>query len=290
MSPTPSLARPLAPDTARDVVLIVLDSCRFDTFAEAAPSFVARLGELERRYSYATWTAPSHYNLLMGILPHPSPKGVHASTYYSRSFQAWGPRLGVPDLRWSDMVPHMWLPRFLRAELGFYTRAMVSLPALNAATPLALEFDSWESMPTHNDFGAMVDRLHFDDHRPTFWLLNVGETHYPYAPAHEPASDWPRIHGVHGVFRRLASGQPVHGDQAPEVFDADRMAALRQRQVDVIRHLDPLVHRLLDQVPPGTSVVVTADHGELFGEGGYFGHGPIHHEKVLEVPFVEGRT
>ena len=29
--------------------------------------------------------------------------------------------------------------------------------------------------------------------------------------------------------------------------------------------------------------------GELFGEEGYFGHGPIHHEKVLEVPFLEGK-
>jgi hypothetical protein len=27
----------------------------------------------------------------------------------------------------------------------------------------------------------------------------------------------------------------------------------------------------------------------LFGEEGYFGHGPILHEKVLEVPFVEGQ-
>jgi hypothetical protein len=27
----------------------------------------------------------------------------------------------------------------------------------------------------------------------------------------------------------------------------------------------------------------------LFGEEGYFGHGPIVHEKVLEVPFVEGK-
>ncbi|HHZ87572.1 MAG TPA: metalloenzyme, partial [Chromatiaceae bacterium] len=29
--------------------------------------------------------------------------------------------------------------------------------------------------------------------------------------------------------------------------------------------------------------------GELFGEGNYFGHGPIMHEKVFEVPFVEGK-
>ena len=35
-------------------------------------------------------------------------------------------------------------------------------------------------------------------------------------------------------------------------------------------------------------VIVTSDHGELFGEDRFFGHGPVCHEKVLEVPFVEG--
>ena len=46
---------------------------------------------------------------------------------------------------------------------------------------------------------------------------------------------------------------------------------------------------LYDALPENSWVIVTADHGELFGEQGYFGHGPIIHEKVLEVPFVEGR-
>ena len=35
-------------------------------------------------------------------------------------------------------------------------------------------------------------------------------------------------------------------------------------------------------------IVRTADHGELFGEMGYFGHGPIMHEKCFEVPYLEG--
>ena len=35
-------------------------------------------------------------------------------------------------------------------------------------------------------------------------------------------------------------------------------------------------------------LVLTSDHGELFGEEDYFGHGPVAHEKLLEVPFLEG--
>ena len=48
-------------------------------------------------------------------------------------------------------------------------------------------------MPTHNDMAAMLDELEFDDDRPTFYLLNVGETHYPYALPDEDPSEWPRI-------------------------------------------------------------------------------------------------
>jgi arylsulfatase A-like enzyme len=55
-----------------------------------------------------------------------------------------------------------------------------------------------------------------------------------------------------------------------------------------VRYLDGVFARLFDQLPSNTWVIVTSDHGELFGEERFFGHGPVMHEKVLEVPFVEG--
>ena len=72
-------------------------------------------------------------------------------------------------------------------------------------------------------------------------------------------------------------------------FDQDKLDLLRERQVDAVRYLDGIFERLFDSVPPNTYITITADHGELFGEEGYFGHGPINHEKVYEVPFVEGQ-
>jgi glucan phosphoethanolaminetransferase (alkaline phosphatase superfamily) len=50
-----------------------------------------------------------------------------------------------------------------------------------------------------------------------------------------------------------------------------------------------VILELFDLVPANTYITVTSDHGELFGEEGYFGHGPINHAKVYEVPFVEGK-
>ena len=63
---------------------------------------------------------------------------------------------------------------------------------------------------------------------------------------------------------------------------------LQQRQVNTVSWVDRSVEQLIDALPPDTWLTITADHGELFGEGGYFGHGPILHDKVMEVPFVEG--
>ena len=36
-------------------------------------------------------------------------------------------------------------------------------------------------------------------------------------------------------------------------------------------------------MPDNTLVILTADHGEAFGEDGFWGHG-IYHEKVMNVP------
>ncbi|MDZ7723799.1 MAG: sulfatase-like hydrolase/transferase [candidate division KSB1 bacterium] len=64
---------------------------------------------------------------------------------------------------------------------------------------------------------------------------------------------------------------------------------LRERQIRAVEYLDTVLERLFNSVPVNTYITVTSDHGELFGEQGYFGHGPIMHDKVFEVPFVEGR-
>jgi hypothetical protein len=285
---------PRAGHARNNYVLIVLDSCRFDAFVAARPRNFGRLGTVERRWSYASWTAPSHYNLLMGLLPHASPSNVYASEYYKRDFVRWNERLGTDGIEFQSLIPSLHLPTYLKQKLGFRTHAMVSLPVLNPATLLNRDFDSYTLMPKHNDMAAMIDRMSFDGERPSFYLLNVGETHYPFALPNEDPSEWPRISGVHGVFRHLdrhvVGGKLVEDEgEAPKAFDQAKLDLLRARQIEAVRYLDTVFERLCDVVPANTYVTVTADHGELFGEDGYFGHGPIRHEKVWEVPFVEGK-
>jgi hypothetical protein len=285
----PVTALPQPPPGAQNLVVVVLDSLRYDSWLAAPPSCLRSLGPVERRFSYASWTAPSHYNLLMGLLPHSSPAHVYASEYYKQDFLRYSERLGVRDIEFKELLPSIFMPTYLKHTLGYRTHARVSLPVLNAFTVINRDFDSYELMPAHNDMAAIVDQVHFDEQRPSFWLLNVGETHYPYSWPGSGAGDLPHISGVHGVFKRLDEIR-AGGDEAAEFFDEDKLRSLHERQIAALEYLDGVLASLLERLPSNTWLIVTSDHGELFGEDGYFGHGPISHEKVLEVPFVEGRV
>jgi hypothetical protein len=278
------------PSKGNNYVLIIFDSCRYDSLIAAHPKTLLKLGEVEQRWSYASWTAPSHYNLLSGLLPHSSPKNVFASEYYKQDFLKFSQRLGIEGIGFKSLIPKLYFPAFLKESLGYRTHAMVSLPVLNPRTILNHGFDTFQLMEHHNDMRAMLKEMRFPEDRPSFYLLNVGETHYPYALPDEPPENWPRISGVHGVFKHLdeqvVGGKLIQGTD--KFFNKSKMKLLRERQIRAVQYLDRVVEELFDIVPKNTYITITSDHGELFGESGFFGHGPIFHRKVFEVPFVEG--
>jgi hypothetical protein len=272
----------------RDFVYIILDSCRFDSFARAATPHMSHLGEAEMRYSYASWTAPSHHSIFMGQVAHKSPTRVLASEVYKKEYARWVDRLDVPDLSFKSFVPELSLAKVLQ-KLGYRTMGRVSMPVLNPLTGFSRYFDDYRLMKDHNDFQGMVDEMQFSSSQPSYWFLNLGETHYPYMLKNE---DLPIISGVHGVVNGMDAAIARSGDmpeEEPPFFSQDQMTDLHDQQVRCVEYVDDVFSALLDKVPRGTHFIVAADHGECFGEGGYFGHGPIMHEKVFQVPFLEGR-
>jgi arylsulfatase A-like enzyme len=277
----------------QNLLFIVFDSCRFDSFFNAKTPNIDRLGETEKRYSYASWTYPSHTVYMMGQTPHTSPKGVFASEVYKKEFSKWSYRLGIEDISFKQFVPRLSLPAFLKQH-GYRTNALVSMPVLNQTTSLNNHFDRFQLMDSHNDFSAIIDAVEFSKDQPSFYLMNIGETHYPFTLAGESGEHLPRLHGLHGVFKHMDDlmGQKDTtelSDKHQEFFNYDAMKVLHEKQQSNVEALDGLMEKLYEKCPANTHIIVTADHGELFGEDGYFGHGPIVHEKVFEVFFTEGR-
>ncbi|HOX25633.1 MAG TPA: sulfatase-like hydrolase/transferase [Candidatus Krumholzibacteria bacterium] len=276
-----------------NVVFVVFDSCRWDAYEAARTPNLDRIGRAERRYSYASWTSPSHYTFLMGMVPHLSPKGVFASNVYREEFAAWSQRLGIPDVEFKKFVPELSLVAFLKAA-GYWCEGWVSLPVLNPRTSLSAHFDRYELAPSHNDLQAILDRLEFRPDQPTFFFINTGETHYPYLLPGETAADLPHLSGVHGIFKSLDEflknpGEFVKDRHEDEFFTPSQFQAFRAKQVACVEHLDAVMGRFFERCPANTYFLIMSDHGELFGEDGYFGHGPIFHEKVFEVFYLEGQ-
>jgi membrane-anchored protein YejM (alkaline phosphatase superfamily) len=167
-------------------------------------------------------------------------------------------------------------------HIGYRAVAKVSMPVLNKSTLISRDFDDYKLMKHHNDFAGMVDEMEFPD-EPHYYFLNLGETHYPYMLSGE---NMPRISGVHGVLKSMDE-VPTSGCEVR--FTPQQMRMLYEQQVKCVEYIDGQIGRLMELTPTNTHFIVTADHGELFGEDGYFGHGPIMHTKCFEVPFVEGR-
>jgi len=58
---------------ANHYILIAFDICRYDSFQRTRPRQMRKLGRVERGGWYACRTSPSHFNLLIGGLPHATP-------------------------------------------------------------------------------------------------------------------------------------------------------------------------------------------------------------------------
>lgn len=275
----------------RNLVLITLDSCRFDSYQRAKAPNMNAIGAVERRWAYASWTAPSHYTFLMGLVPHLSPQHVYASEVYKKDFSTWSDRLGIDDLKFETFIPQLSLPKMLKSQ-GYRCVGRVSMPVLNSFTLLSKYFDDYKLMQNHFDFAGIVEDIEFSADQPTFCFINAGETHYPYML---DGKDLPHISGLHGVAKSLAAGGDAggrvqKGNQTAfeDLVKDDTMRRLHDQQIRCVEYVDGLMERLFEKAPDDTYFVIMGDHGDCFGEGGYFGHGPVMHEKVFEVPLLEG--
>ena len=53
-----------------------------------------------------------------------------------------------------------------------------------------------------------------------------------------------------------------------EFFDMEKMKELHAQQAKCVEYIDGLFGKLVERAPENTYFIVTADHGELFGEVG----------------------
>jgi arylsulfatase A-like enzyme len=129
--------------------------------------------------------------------------------------------------------------------------------------------------------------------QPTFWFVNLCECHSPYLPP-RPWNDLgaaDRVRAALDAQRHLsfaaiclyAAGRHRIPEEALE-----RMRHLYRRAVS---YMDDWLAGILDAlsargIAEQTLVIVTADHGENFGEDGLIAHGFSVDQRLIHVPLV----
>ncbi len=306
-------ARPVAPRGAPNVLLIVLDTVRADRLSAygyhrpTTPSLerlAARGIRFAQARSTAPWTLPSHASLMTGRWPHElsadfsgpldatfptlaeylSSRGYATAGFVANRTYAGaesGLARGFSHYEDQDLSPSGIL---LSSALG----GRILGPLLAGEGCIGHP----DELPDRKDAAEVCDELlawlaDRPRERPYFAFLNFYDAHNPYIP---PAHS------------RRHFGEP------PESL-ADRVIllewfiqkkdALTRRQLqmasdaydDCLAYLDDQLGRLFDELGRRgdlgeTLVIVTADHGEHFGEHGLYGHASSLYDQEVRVPLV----
>ncbi len=260
----PRQQQPPAPPTR--VVVVVIDTLRADHlpaygYAKDTAPFLSRLARegvlFEHAYATSSWTAPSTASLFTSL--YPFQHGVVLGLRATRKLQARAGELRLRTLPESVET----LPEMLK-QAGYATFGLTQNLNVSAQMGFAQGFDRFRNQPADDTAEVLHARLlawkpRIDAQPRSFLYLHYLDPHSPYrerAPLFDPQS------------RGLA--------RAVSAYDSE------------IRHVDGYLQRAYETFgwERDTLLIVTADHGEEFGEHGSVEHGRTLFGEVLNVPLI----
>ena len=121
---------------------------------------------------------------------------------------------------------------------------------------------------------------------PRFLWTHYMDVHHPYRPPERHQ----RALGIDPISEREAIRLRRKMIEAPDEITDDERETLIDLYDAEIRFTDTEIGRLVERVREAWSddvmVIVTADHGEAFGEHGKFSHTQTFHDEMLHVPLI----
>ena len=282
-STTPDSLPAGSPDQP-DIIFVSIDTLRADHLSsygyerETSP-FLDRLAAEGTRFAHARsaspWTLPAHTTMLTGQLP---------STH----------RVVDDNLSLSASVPV--LPALLQ-EAGYNTGGFVSTLYVSRKFGFERGFDVFD------DFGITTEKQNLSGGVVAENIIDAALSWWAGQPAGEPSFLFLHFYDVHYAYDPPAPFDTMF-DRAPKRSDlgyknyfyfkrnlpSEEQFAHQIAQYDEsIRYVDAQLARLDAQLrAAGREVrwVVTADHGEEFGERGSWGHAHTLYAEQLHVPLI----
>ena len=305
MQPRWSEARALAalpppPAEAPNVVLITLDTVRAASLSlygydrQTSPN-LARFAQdgvvFTRAFSTSPWTLPSHGAMFTGRQPH-------------ELTAAW--KTPIDNT-------HPMLAEVLRKS-GYLTAGFAgNIKYCPAEFGLARGFTHYEDHPRSvlrsllsTSFGETVSKALSFEERYRFWLKSAARLNTDFLrwidhrPAGRPFFAFINYYDAHAPylsppeFGRRFSATPPRGDIWTRKLDEWRPDEIRELNAaydSAIAYLDDELGKLFEALRQrdllrNTAIIITADHGEQFGEHGLLEHANSLYLSLLHVPLV----
>lgn len=297
---------PQAKESAPNVLLIVIDTLGanhmslhgYDRVTD--PNLVRIAGEgvmFENAYAASSWTLTAHASLFTGRWPyeHKADGGRSLDDTYptiaealaSRGYRtgAFNGNFETVTSRWGfargfhhfedyyQTLPQLAVSSFYGRFLEYYV--------LHKVFNMEFSIDRRWS-PGVNQ--SALDWIDQDDERPFFAFINYYDVHAPYiSPERARFSEFENPGGLVNTDWTTAG---IYNPKTPEQV---------QGEIDAydggIYYNDGQIQTLLDElekrgVLEDTIVIITSDHGELFGEHGLWEHHNSLYRPVIHVPLI----
>jgi arylsulfatase A-like enzyme len=288
------------------VLLVVLDTVRADALTAyaadgASTPFLEALAQrsfvFESALAPSSWTLPSHASFLTGRYPRDlsvgwyqplddrprtlpevlcehgfATAGFVGNTKYCP--RTTGLRRGFGHYEdftfgWGEILRHSAYVQLLDRKLGGFGFLGV--------------YDELGRKPAHQVTDGFLRWVDGQGPRPFFALLNYFDAHAPYLPSSLPDQRRTLTHDEKTRLHELADADWSELEPQAHFLRTCYLAKVQELDAELQRLTAELERRgLLDN----TLLIVTADHGEQFGEHGVFSHGNSLYRPVVHVPLL----
>lgn len=289
-----------------NVLLIVLDTVRADHmscygYRRQTSPYIDAFAQTAKLYknvlSPANWTAPGHASLFTGL-----PASAHGTNwpdpFLPEQFEVLAGQLKSSGYQTAGLATNgLFVTPHFGFSRGFEMFWNPPRKAENVSSLLLREmgvntdhFDSCsDTTAMHHRLGRWFDE-EYQPHKPFFIFLNYMDPHYPYIPPlssplfSKPAS-W---HKWDDLPHERLMEYTLTGANTLTPNDINDLVALYDEE---IAYADRKVHELLEffrvnGLDENTIIIITSDHGELWGEHHMLCHESTVYEPLVRVPLI----
>lgn len=252
-------------------LFITLDSCRFDVFQAANTPNMDKVGNLYKARSPSFFTFPSHKAMFAGFTPAVHGKGRWLNPKHGKLYRITSSNVS------NNPNDHILLKgrNIIRGfnNLGYETIGTGAVrwfdDRTDAGEELSCDFKHYKYFGDLHYLHKQVPwvrNLSTMSKQNTFCFINVGETHDPYT---YPDSGFNSV----AAYKRLSNKEKAREE-------------VLYQQKKCVEYIDSILSPLLNLfMRVNATIIITADHGELFGEDGLWQHQDMH-EMTTTVPLI----